>query len=76
MKALFFLQSKEGSCLYTAREFFTRQGAEKWKKKFERAFPVKKFYISTRPCKGWDSDKMMMQLAGISSNPEKDTMEI
>lgn len=73
---MYYLQSKDGRIMYTAREFYTMGGAEKWKKEFERAFPHKNITISTRPCKNWKSDRMMMHAAGISCNPEKNTMEI
>lgn len=61
-----YLQSKEGRMLHTVREFNDKKEADLWKMEFQRCFPWKKYYLSSRPCKSWKHDKMMIDLVEAS----------
>lgn len=63
----FYLQSKEGKDLHTCAEFNTREEAYKNLEEYKKAYPWKYYYISTRACKTWKHDKMMMEFVRMDT---------
>ena len=57
---MIYLQSKSGKDLHTCREFSCDIEAKFWLKEFCQCFPYRKFYLSSRPCKNWKTDKIMI----------------
>ena len=58
----YYLQSKEGRDLHTCAEFNTREEAMEALTEYRKCYPWKYYYISTRSCKTWKQDKIMMEL--------------
>jgi hypothetical protein len=50
-----YIQRKDGRMLETVDEFSTRREARAMLAEYRMSDPTARHYLSTRPCKGWNS---------------------